>query len=315
MSNNNKREFPGRTGASGGTEGCPASGFDNALQKKIEEVGPGSEALEKHGAVTPTELKQQGPDTTIEDAPLSKPKTKLQLLVEEMVKDEKRANVDLDATDPRTRPGREVAKREAKERFAEERSQYWRTLQKGLCAVFLTGTRENQLQFVDQLPDDAPAGYLVVEADLVYREIARDVDASMRTDRMFEPAQFARMVSGIMTLCRDLGLSEAPNPHYADGFMLKTHEDVVRHVRKLVRDCCGDQLNTHYLAKVLTDRAWEIRYSDDVVPVIVLGADSSEIEGLSEFFNHRTVKFEVTSNQQNAVAKAFNVLKSKLRKS
>jgi hypothetical protein len=112
-----------------------------------------------------------------------------------------------------------------------------------------------------------------------------------------------------MTVCKDLGLAEAPNPNYRGGAVLRKAEDVVEFVRNLVRGSCGDTLNILFLQRLITDACWEIRYQEDVVPVIVTGATPAEVEGLEEFFNEKTIKVDGSSNPM----KAFKAMKNKLK--
>jgi hypothetical protein len=352
MSNNNPpKRFAERTGASGGTSGRPASGFDItpeelAIAKKLEsdkaqEQPAQQEAVLEAPAPVPPPPAEEAKPVVISEAtsanvvelspadgfkraseppPVTiaieqKALTPLQQLVKELDATEKKATVDLEGSDPRTRPGKEAAKRDAQEKLAGLREKYWTALRSGLGAMFLSGPAKNQAAFAKFVAEKAPAPLLQVAADDVYRDIARDVAPFMRSDRSFEPGDYARMLGAIIRICKDLELSEAPRPTYAPA-VLKDSEQLVNHIRKLVRTECDDQLNKHYLRKRVFDAAWKIRYQEDVVPVVITGASEEEARGLAPFFNNRTIHVPASEEpSENSMFKALKALANKLKKS
>ena len=306
--NADNQNFPTRTGASGGTSERGASGFDNPAETPAEDVLNATLEVTVNAPLLVPVAETSGEATKV--------KTKIESLVEEMEVTEKRATADLDSTDPRTRPGREWAKREAQEHLVKLKVKYWAHISKGLCAIFVHADRIRSDEFVAVSTKAAPVEALYVAADKLYRQLAQEVESRMRTDRMFEPSQFALLMQATMILCADLGLADAPALKFRDGALLKTHEDVVDHVRKLIREACGDQLNAHFMRELVEKAAWQIRYSDDVVPVIVTGSSDHESEDLGRLlFNNRTVVANLGDEAVTGakILSAFKALKNKVR--
>ena len=77
------------------------------------------------------------------------------------------ANEDLEHTDPRTRPGKQIRKMEAQEKLAAVKVRYVAALKKGLAAIFLDGKAEDVAFFAKVAEDEGPA--IVVSASAATR--------------------------------------------------------------------------------------------------------------------------------------------------
>lgn len=237
--------------------------------------------------------------------------SELETLCEEYRVVHEAATADLEGADPRTRPGREMAKREAKERLEGVRRTFQAALKRGLAAIFVDGEPDVVAEFTRLAQEEGPV--VAAAADALYRTIAEDVEAGMRSDRVFEPTQFARLQRQVGLVANDLDIGALPSLRFMDGAVLWTFEDVVAHARRLVRAAMGDQLNEQFLLKSVTGSALGIDYLQSVVPVVVTGATAEEREGLAAFFNQRTVHV-VAERDPESVLAAFTALKQTIKK-
>lgn len=248
-----------------------------------------------------------------EQAEAPRAPTRLEKLVDELILTEEAANINLDYESPKTIQGKAIAKREAQEKLGSLLAQYEEFLLQGLAAIFTVGDADKQARFAKLASDEGST--ITVECDSLYQRLADEVEGSMRTDRLFEPSQFARLLSAVSTVAKELKIAELPVIKYRDGAMLKTREDLVDHIRYLVRDALGDSLNRIYLSKKIVDAAMKSRYRQSVVPVVVTGATQEETEGLAGFFNKRVVIANVQEDVTSEyVIQTFNDLKKQLKK-
>lgn len=233
-----------------------------------------------------------------------RPSTELTGLIDEYKALFDFANEDLEHTDPRTRPGKHIRKMEAQEKLAAVKVRYVAALKKGLAAIFLDGNPEDVAFFAKVAEEEGPA--IVVSASAVYERLGDEVESNMRTDRMFEPSQFARMLGELTVMGKEMGIYSMASPKFVDGALLKDRAAVIAHVRKLVREAAKDDLLTMILTERIAEAALKIHYLHNVVPVVVTGATPEERAGLASFFNNRSISVTAEGQDSKAVLEAFS---------
>lgn len=234
-------------------------------------------------------------------------KTRIETLLTQVNFFRATANQDLEYSDPRTRPAKEAAKRDAEEVLGGILAEYEHELRKGLAAVFVNGPADAVDEFAAIAAEEGPAA--VVDVSAIYVQMATDVEASMRCDRMFEPSQFSAMLRSMTKITDSLDLRMVPTPNYTGDVMLATFDEVVAHVRKLVRDKMGDSLNELALVRQVTGQALKMNYSRQVLPVVLKNATPEEIRDMNPLFRGRTVSVAASgSNAKEGVFDAFNEL-------
>lgn len=219
------------------------------------------------------------------------------------------ANQDLTNADFRTRPGREAAKRDAEEALAGVLAEYEHELHRSLAGLFVTGPTEAVNEFSRIAAEEGPAA--VVDVSAMYVQIASRVEAVMRGDRIFEPSQFATMLLAMTEFANSLDLRMVPTPNYSGDVRLATFEDVVAHVRKVIRDKLGDSLNEVSLLRQATEQAISLGFAKDTFPVVLKNATPEEAEGMAGFFGGKTVNVTVDEAvTTETVFDAFKALKT-----
>lgn len=153
-------------------------------------------------------------------------------------------------------------------------------------------------------------GGIVVDANMLYRKIAKAIEPSYGANRFFSTQQFFVMMREIREVGIELGYRELPAPQ-ADGQaeVLCTDEDkTAMHVRNLIRKNIGDELSRKYFIHVLTEKVVSKVKNERPVAILVLDVLSAEEKaGLIVLFaNSNTYKFPTNFiiNKAN-VAKLF----------
>jgi hypothetical protein len=85
--------------------------------------------------------------------------------------------------------------------------------------------------------------------------------------------------------------------------VLPTYQDVVDHIRKLIVDGVGNELNALYLEEEVAKRAFEIRYIGVMAPVLLVNAQANEATALAQSFGKG--ELSVTVNSDDEITKEF----------
>lgn len=236
-------------------------------------------------------------------------KNDIRKTIKELVDTKELAEKNLEGCDVRTIQGFTAAKRDAQEKVLVLEKQYAKFLRGGLCAIFVNGTEEKVNAFLD-----AAAPQIAVDASKLYRRLADDVEPFMRTDRTFEPAQFGQLLQALSHLGRELNAQSVPLPQYRDGSVVcPDAASLADHIRSIVRESMGDELNAYVLFGDVFNKALSMRYYKERVPVIVVNATPEEQQGLAVHFNDQTISVTLDGEvDEKTVREAFSSLKQRL---
>lgn len=215
----------------------------------------------------------------------------------------------------RSLPGRETARRIARATLESTRLAYVDTLAQRWGAILLAGPKETQDAFATMASEVGPA--VVVSARDFYRQLAKDVEGSMRTDRLIEPGQFSHLTAAYERAAKDLGLAhQAAILKFKNGNLAKTPEDLANYIRKTIVESKGANIVTAFVRRLAGQKAAEIRYQSSVLPVVVTEADGVDLEVLSPLFGGRVVSVELSAEPlgENTVMDALKALKALYKK-
>lgn len=222
----------------------------------------------------------------------------------------------LDEIHPAMRGGWSARIAEAQGELKKLRTEYRAAVLANGVAIFLSGDAGKISEFAKLVHDEGEA--LVVDATALYRRLAAAVDVTMdEKARQWGVMQTQKLHIALQEVMHELGLSSIPAPVHDEAPILKTVDDVVAHVRKIMRVACGDTLNAAYVADQAAVDALKIRYMGVLVPVAVLNAGEDEAATLASMFAKGsastvlTVEDKVSKDFMN---KTFTEINKKIRK-
>ena len=196
------------------------------------------------------------------------------------------------------------------------RAEYRQTFQSCALAVFVSGSPEKVAEFLAVAAAAGNEG-IAVSASALYERLATGVEEGLAGRREWGIQQTYRLHSGLMEVMEEVGLTEMQMPDRATSPILPTHADVVSHVRQVVREAVGDELNSLYVEHLAVQKALEIRYIGVAVPVLVTDAREDERVGVARRFakGSATVVVPETETVDEAfLVKAFKDVGKQLKK-
>lgn len=236
----------------------------------------------------------------------------VQTLLRELESLQKEASQELVSTELtwKTLPGRTMAKRQAESALPGALRAYETAIAKKWGAIVVHGPAKDVASFAAIAADQGPAA--VVDAQQLYKELAAEVEPMMRGDRAFEASQFAHLSSAFERLVKRLGVRGSPMLRYTGNPLLSDKPALVDHIRGLLDTVEAGQVVAAVIRESIAKAALEMRYSRNVLPVVVTGVTSAETPIISSLFSERVVEVslekEVTSE---VVEDAFKALKQK----
>lgn len=227
----------------------------------------------------------------------------LEKLAAEIKKVADTANKNLEDLPVAVRGGWQGAITEAKAKLKDLEEQYKVLLLKSGVAIFLKGDPSKAAEFAKLIRDENEG--LAVDASALYNRLTDPVVMTLPEGRGVEwgVAQTHRLHLAIQEVMHDLGLSEMPMPARDVPAFIKGRDDVLAHVRRLVRGATSNDLNKLYLEKQLADQARLIRYTGIMVPVAILNAGDDEVYDLGRAFGKGSSTINFT--QEDVINREF----------
>lgn len=239
------------------------------------------------------------------------------VLLQQIQEHEDLINTDLSIWDPATRPGKTGAQQEAKLNLPNLKNQYLLYLQDSVLAMILEGDAASQTGFAEIAAQEGNT--ITLDAEALYRKLSEGLEESLGYSREFGVTQLSQVVDSIRDICLDLGIRETDRPRHMEQVVVLTQKDIVAHVRKIVRESDNDFLNIKYLANELLTQALAKRYTQSVVPVVIINATEDEANSLKQIWAkpQATVKvppFVATEELNKFVLEIFNNVKKSSKK-
>lgn len=191
------------------------------------------------------------------------------------------SEMDLSDWPPQTKPGLEIMKRQAYYDLYDLNKKYQEEVVKGFAKIFLLGDPEKITKFAAFA---ATEGALVIDGRAVYLRLADPINKTIdQSRREFATAQVVRLFEELADLARELDIKSLPQPKLdanVTGTMVPDLNAVVDVVKAAVRNSCGDDLNCLYMQRYLGANALRQGVTSAVVPVIITGLDSDEMQSI-----------------------------------
>lgn len=225
------------------------------------------------------------------------------------------ANKNLDEVHPNVRAGWGAEKGAAKEKLKELMVEYKATLLTNGIAIFLDGDPAKVSEFINLVHGEVEG--LVVDAAALYERLANAVEVTMTSSRNWGVDQHYKLNIALQEVMSEVGLSELPMPARDSMPITQTHADVINHLRDLIRNSCGDMLNSLYLQEAAVRDSLQICYMNVMVPVFVLNARTDERASLGSAFMRGSTTVDISSDTEvnkEFMIKTFKEVNKKLSK-
>lgn len=222
------------------------------------------------------------------------------------------STADLQGWPSPTRPGIEIAKRQATDDLVKLKKEYSSTFKATAKAMFLTGTLENQKEFAEIA--EVEGDTITVDGTALYKRIATKIMPTIGGDKQFGVTQSYIFLLEIQDIMRELGIEEWVAPVNTKPSTVSNEEDMHLLTVHLIQQFGGIRILAGYLEKLAIDKAIDKRYNKSVVPVVITGLTSEEQLALNGLFTGHNVIVELPDGKQvdnDTVIKAFNQLKKK----
>lgn len=195
-------------------------------------------------------------------------------------------------------------------------AEYRTTLLRNAVVIFLDGDAVKQFNLA-KLVEDSGEGVATSTRSL-YDRLTQAVEVGMGRTREWGVGEVQRLHSALMEVMHEVKLSEIPMPSTRSvGKRLATSADVFAHVRQLVREACGDQLNALYMSVQVAKRAREIRYNENMVPVVVINALPDEVPVIGGVYAKGSATIAIKDDEEvnkDLMTKVFKEVSKKIRK-
>lgn len=217
---------------------------------------------------------------------MSQTPRKIEDVIAELAQAHQDSVINLEDVPYDVRPGRAMAKQRAEEAAPLlEAELVSKTVPSRLVGVYASGDAAKITEAAAFLVEN---GGIVVDASKFYNEIAEYIEPSYG-DRVFRTTQYLRLTSALRSAVADIGLDKKTEPVYAET-ICETQAQTVDHVRNLIRNVSGDEINLALLKKAIIDAVVERELTAKRIPALVLNATTPEQAGLSPLFS-KTLEF------------------------
>jgi len=256
-------------------------------------------------------------------------KNNLAKIVERIEEAQKLATFDLTEWDSRTRPGKELQKRQAQERLKELEENYNSELPKSIVKVFLNTNAEETAQLVNFLKTKEIEA---IVAPSVYDFITVRVEPALRRDRVFDSGAYIKTIEATSEAARGIRNwvlnKEFTEPTHQS---VPTKQNLLDVVKGVVRTSFGDSLNAEYVFKNIKENCLSTRFCGDYLVVLITDVLSQEeLQNMANslFPNQPSVTMELAQSEKkdlftrsdavevigNDLIEKLNQLKSKKKK-
>jgi hypothetical protein len=208
---------------------------------------------------------------------------RLQELVKKLAETRKTAAIELESVEHRYRIGAATAKFEAQQELGRLEEAYKAEVRNNVVKVLFLGSPERCAQALKE--SGVGQGAVVVEADAVYRYLARKVSVTLDArSRHFGTTQFARLVEEMADVGRDFELRDMAMPYLDANLMgapVATEQALVDLIRTAVRAGAKDDLVVMMAERTALDAVLAGAIDTRIVPVLVTNVTQEEGVGLS----------------------------------
>jgi hypothetical protein len=210
---------------------------------------------------------------------------------------------------PATRAGFEMAKHQAADSILTLTKELVKeTIPGRLIGIFAKGP-DAALDALQKLVETQ--GGIILNANQVYLDFTKEIEPSFGSDTTFKVASFIRLSGLYRTLNEDLGIEGFKSLDYVE-MNCPTRLHIEKHVKKIVRNACGDALTIKFLTKHIVDTIVRDGLEGKFIPVVVTQADDTDFSSLSSLF-HKTIQLNLTDAKEVTKENIFKALREVLK--
>lgn len=237
----------------------------------------------------------------------------LKKTLDDLKKAQKAAALDVLAwPDPRTRPSAQLRKTQGQEASERLTREYGQALPRHAFRVFIVGERAQEFAAFA-----AENGAVCVDGAELYTLLAKGVEQSQDPKGpKFGPHQQLRLTAELMFYGKSQGYLSvmAPSPRVRDlDAPTPTFGDLLDKVRAAVRSTNADDLNRLYLEKKILATAISKNANTDIIPVIITGLTTEEIQSLFKTLFPGSPAMELTAGKDSTNEDLLKAINSKIR--
>lgn len=201
---------------------------------------------------------------------------KLLTSIKEAKKD---SELDIDLYPMKVRPSLSIAKADGSRRLESLVKEYRQEVSQRAAVILTRGPADSQAAFAVK-----STNVIVASALTAYTKMAVEIEPTMGSQREFAGTQLGHLIRAVEAVGREAGSSFLKVPTIQEGvFFVRNFEDLVIGIRDLLLPQLGAGLNRDYLQVTICDKAMELGFKENVVPVIVTDASEQEVEFFSRY--------------------------------
>jgi len=195
----------------------------------------------------------------------------LKTLIKELKETTNLAKTELLGSDPRTRPGHEMARNQAMEKLPTLRKAYMDAFGQNVFVLLPTGKNANT--FGELAVQEG--GAIVVDGSEFYKNLAGRCLQTMGVHQTFGVTQFVTLRVQLHTWCRENNV-RMEDLNFENDTVTKGLSEIVKKVRELVEKTNGQRLLKTYIEGQVVEQALNQEVDSKVVPVVILNTSEDE---------------------------------------
>jgi len=205
------------------------------------------------------------------------------------------ANTSLDTVKVANKGSMGIAIADAAANIKVLRQEYATKLSTRVVTIFLSGPISLQETFAKLAEEEGET--LTVDSQAIYKKMATDVEPTIGAQRQFGGTQANHLIRSLEEVARAAGAEFLAVPRLQEVMTVNDFDEHVRVIRDMIRTQVGDDLNRRAIEARIIDLALEKRYSEKVIPVVVLGSSPEEAILQEKIFTGNGIKVALGPDQ------------------
>jgi hypothetical protein len=226
------------------------------------------------------------------------------------------AAINLDEVPLRNKAGMGICKADAIVALGTLRSEYKALLAPRVASIWLSGTPEQQKKFAEVAAQEGET--LTVSTLGVYERMASDIEPTIGAERQFGGTQLGHLLRSLENVAREAGASFLATPHLLEVVTVSDFAALTLAIRGIIVSQVGEKLNVLHLENEVLNQALTARYSEKVVPVVVLTSPAGESSDLRQgMFGGKGIDFQIPENvepDKEMVLAVFSTFQKAIKK-
>lgn len=183
-----------------------------------------------------------------------------------------------------------AAKRNAQDTVEKLKQEYRDLLLVNAAVVFLV-TEKNDPEYFDKVTKFVDISTkegvnVIIDGSDLYNRMASKLDHAVSMDprRQYMVDHAVGFAESLREEARKVDIRTG-SVGYSERLVLNNFEETLDFVKNTVRNLYGDIINALFIRKSLVDQALEAKHSTKMLPVVVYGLTTNEVENMKPSFN------------------------------